>query len=105
MHQFAFLIDARSRPGDYWKSIMNNQPMPEAITELLQQDMTSESDETKFSMATNHYVRNFDVRPNVIIYHRDADSKRVKTSADSVKMLHGDDKHVKLKPVDYKKKS
>lgn len=61
--------DARKDMGGYWKSVMNDQPMPEAIKDLL-----SHQDEDVPSLSASTYkddrfVRDFDIRPNVIIYH------------------------------------
>nr|XP_007131848.1 hypothetical protein PHAVU_011G046400g [Phaseolus vulgaris]ESW03842.1 hypothetical protein PHAVU_011G046400g [Phaseolus vulgaris] len=54
---------ARKDMGDYWKNMMNGQPMPEAIKDLLVQD-PQVSDTVK-----DHFIRDFDIRPNVILYH------------------------------------
>lgn len=43
---------------------MDEETMPKAITDLLHQNPTSDPN-TK----TDHFVRNFDTKPNVIIYH------------------------------------
>uniref|UniRef100_A0A2N9IKT7 Organ specific protein n=1 Tax=Fagus sylvatica TaxID=28930 RepID=A0A2N9IKT7_FAGSY len=57
--------DARKDTGDYWKSIMKDQPIPEAIKDLIHQDPPYLSDATK----KDHFVKDFDVKPNAIIYH------------------------------------
>ncbi|KAG5124009.1 hypothetical protein AAZX31_11G117100 [Glycine max] len=54
---------ARKDMGDYWKNMMNGQPMPEAIKDLLVQD-PQVSDAMK-----DHFIRDFDIKPNVILYH------------------------------------
>ncbi|CDP01517.1 unnamed protein product [Coffea canephora] len=83
---FTFGIDARRCPGDYWKSVMNEEPIPEVLSDILHQDTTSEPCE-KETVDTDRLARDFDMRSSVIIYHRDADSKRVKTfDAEGVKM-------------------
>ncbi|KAF3435603.1 hypothetical protein FNV43_RR22694 [Rhamnella rubrinervis] len=65
---FANLSYGRKNKGDYWKSIMKDQPMPEAIRDLFHvQDEPSLS--SAGSAKTDRFARNFDVRPNVIIYH------------------------------------
>ncbi|KAI3448047.1 hypothetical protein Pfo_004712 [Paulownia fortunei] len=61
---FAYVTDARKDPGDYWKSMMNAETMPKAITDLFHQNSASDS-----NMETDRFVRNFDTKPNVIIYH------------------------------------
>ncbi|XP_027356410.1 organ-specific protein S2-like [Abrus precatorius] len=63
---------ARKDMGDYWKNMMNGQPMPEAIKDLLVQD-PQVSDARK-----DHFVRDFDIRPNIILYHKHVVSKRQK---------------------------
>ncbi|KAJ8763509.1 hypothetical protein K2173_002392 [Erythroxylum novogranatense] len=66
-HLFAFLvlfslllmvnlIHARREPEDYWRNVMKDQPLPEAIKNLMAQDQT-------------HLVKDFDTRSNAIIYH------------------------------------
>lgn len=66
--QFANLSYGRKDMGDYWKSIMKDQPMPEAIRDLFHvQDVPSLS--STGSTKTDRFSRNFDVTPNVIIYH------------------------------------
>ncbi|KAL8540261.1 hypothetical protein ACS0TY_001739 [Phlomoides rotata] len=58
----AYVSDARKDPGtEYWKSVMDEESMPKAITDLLHQNPT----DTK----TERFVRNFETKPNVIIYH------------------------------------
>ncbi|KAG4967078.1 hypothetical protein JHK87_032729 [Glycine soja] len=54
---------ARKDMGDYWKNMMNGQPMPEAIKDLLVQD-PQVSDAVK-----DHFIRDFDIKPNIILYH------------------------------------
>ncbi|KAK9984696.1 hypothetical protein SO802_034221 [Lithocarpus litseifolius] len=57
--------DAKKDPEFYWKSIMENQPMPEAIKELFLKDPLYLSDARK----NNHFVKDFDTRHSAIIYH------------------------------------
>ncbi|XP_062023620.1 organ-specific protein S2 [Rosa rugosa] len=66
---FSELTDARKDMGGYWESVMNDQPMPEAIKELFSHQ---DEDVPSLSASTNkddRFVRDFDIRPNVIIYH------------------------------------
>ncbi|KAF3435599.1 hypothetical protein FNV43_RR22690 [Rhamnella rubrinervis] len=61
---------ARKDTGDYWKSVMKDQAMPEAIRDVLfyhVQDVPSDLQGS--SGKTHRFARNFDNRPNVIIYH------------------------------------
>lgn len=71
LNQLSSVIDARKDPGDYWKSMMNDEPMPKAITDLIHHDTAEES---------NHFLRNFDTKPNVIIYHSHVHSAKMKPS-------------------------
>ncbi|KAI3446092.1 hypothetical protein Pfo_002757 [Paulownia fortunei] len=60
---FACITDARKDPRDYWKSKMNGEPMPKAIADLYHQNPASDSTNL------DRFVRNFETKPNVIIYH------------------------------------
>ncbi|CAN2060856.1 unnamed protein product [Malus fusca] len=57
---------ARKDSGGYWNSMMNDQPMPEAIKGLF---VHHEQEDQVPSKEKSHFVRDFDMRPNVIIYH------------------------------------
>ena len=54
---------ARKDLGDYWKNKMNEQPMPEAIKNLIQ--VPKALDEGK----DHSFTTDFDVNPNIILYH------------------------------------
>ncbi|RVX12319.1 hypothetical protein CK203_010690 [Vitis vinifera] len=69
---FSGLIDGRKDMGDYWKSIMKGQPMPEAIKGFIHQDPASFSSKAR---KMDHFVRDFDARPNSIIYHGHVERK------------------------------
>ncbi|PON76852.1 Organ specific protein [Parasponia andersonii] len=58
---------ARKDAGDYWKSIMKNQPMPDAIKDLFHEEGLPSL--PPGSAKRDRFVKDFDVRPNVIIYH------------------------------------
>ncbi|PIN22123.1 hypothetical protein CDL12_05169 [Handroanthus impetiginosus] len=62
---FVYVCDARKDPGDYWKSIMNGEPMPKAITDLIHR-YNLESDS---NMKMDYFIKNFNTKANVIIYH------------------------------------
>lgn len=64
--QFANEIGARNSPEDYWKKIMKDQPIPEAIGGIIDQEMANPSEKKPF---WSHFKRDFDVTSNVIIYH------------------------------------
>ncbi|CAJ2633735.1 unnamed protein product [Trifolium pratense] len=61
----ANMSHGRKDLGDYWKNKMNEQPMPEAIKNLIQVPKALSSNEEK----DNSFNRDFDVHPNVILYH------------------------------------
>lgn len=56
-------------------SVMKGEPMPKAITDFLHHDSESRSTEskerTKFTdnVKADHFVKNFDANPTLIIYH------------------------------------
>ena len=66
------LNHARKEPGDYWKSVMKDQPMPEAIKGLLHEDPVSALDSEK---KIKHFVKDFDNKKSLIIYHNIPESK------------------------------
>ncbi|OIW05695.1 hypothetical protein TanjilG_23481 [Lupinus angustifolius] len=73
---FSFLLVtnlsyARQHQGEYWKNIMKDQPMPETIKDLLVQDPQAYTEKY-------HFIRDFDIRPNVILYHTHVVSKKQK---------------------------
>ncbi|KAK4798795.1 hypothetical protein SAY86_031121 [Trapa natans] len=71
------LIHARKDPaGDYWKKVMKDQPIPEAIKNLMVHPENRSN--------IRPFLKEFDVRPNVIIYHTHADPKELKWGLDHV---------------------
>ncbi|CAM8937798.1 hypothetical protein QQ045_013972 [Rhodiola kirilowii] len=56
-------IDGRKELSNYWRSVMKDEDMPEAIKGLVSED-GQQSLGTRFD-------RKFDPRPNLIIYHLD----------------------------------
>jgi len=66
---------------------MNDQPMPEAIKELVQNQEVSDA-------WRDNFIRDFDVKPNVILYHTHVESKKQKKKQhvfvkNSEQELHG----------------
>ncbi|KFK36021.1 hypothetical protein AALP_AA4G067600 [Arabis alpina] len=64
---FVFLMFVNMSEGrvggvaeEYWKKMMNNQPLPEPIKELLY---------NPFRNAQEKFITNFDTKSIVIIYH------------------------------------
>ncbi|GJW59402.1 organ specific protein [Tanacetum coccineum] len=54
--------EARSNPREFWRSIMKDEPMPKTI-----QDVLPLGDVEKINK--NIFMKNFDLKPNLIIYH------------------------------------
>lgn len=54
-------------PEEYWKSKMNGDPMPKALKDLLNDQYQD------FPVERNKYLRDFDLKANIIIYHNDVD--------------------------------
>jgi len=75
LKQVVNLSYARKDMGDYWKNMMNGQPMPEAIKDLIAQDAVKD-----------HFIREFDIRPNVILYHTHVPSNKHKHHAMAIKI-------------------
>ncbi|XP_031131459.1 uncharacterized protein LOC116032858 isoform X1 [Ipomoea triloba] len=59
--------EARRDPGEYWDAMMNGDPMPKAITDLLSVNQDPSSS------PKDRFVRDFDIKPNLIIYHSHVD--------------------------------
>ncbi|XVF45763.1 hypothetical protein PTKIN_Ptkin02bG0232300 [Pterospermum kingtungense] len=68
---FANLNHGRKEPGDYWRRVMKDQPMPEAIKGLLHEDPASDSEKKM-----KHFVKDFDSRHTHIIYHTNPEYKQ-----------------------------
>lgn len=87
---FVTLNDARKDPGEYWKSIMNGEPMPKAITDYFYQDPASQSNKEKEkhsdTINMDHFIKDFGTNPNLIIYHSHVDTQVVKQFAEGVKL-------------------
>lgn len=49
--------------------MMNDQPMPEAIKDLLQDQQVQDA-------TADHFIRYFDMKPNIILYHTHVVSKK-----------------------------
>ncbi|KVI01976.1 Organ specific protein [Cynara cardunculus var. scolymus] len=59
----ARMNDARKGPEEYWRSIMKDEPMPKAIQDVLSEDSTDKENNR------DRFTRDFDTKPNLIIYH------------------------------------
>ncbi|KAK1431170.1 hypothetical protein QVD17_14454 [Tagetes erecta] len=58
----ASVNDARKDPEEYWRSVMKDEPMPKALEDVLIRDPST-------SNMKDRFTRNFDTKPNLIIYH------------------------------------
>ncbi|KAL8238187.1 hypothetical protein R6Q59_019268 [Mikania micrantha] len=63
---FFFLLisstnEATSSPQEYWRSIMKDEPIPKTIQDVLPL-------EDGIKVNKNTFIRNFDLKPNLIIY-------------------------------------
>ncbi|OIT28078.1 PREDICTED: organ-specific protein S2-like [Nicotiana attenuata] len=68
--------NARKDPGEYWRAVMQDEPMPEAIKHLMPHNSVPLSKE-KTDCYTSTAVRAeaFEPRPNISVYHDDAKLK------------------------------
>ncbi|GAB4837925.1 hypothetical protein Ancab_027453 [Ancistrocladus abbreviatus] len=57
-------INGRKCPEEYWKDVMKDQAMPEAIKGLLNHDEKVDAEEK----TRVHFKRNFDTRSTALIY-------------------------------------
>ncbi|KAF4397753.1 hypothetical protein G4B88_025245, partial [Cannabis sativa] len=55
--------------GNYWKNIMKDQAMPDVIIGLFH-DQDQVQTYLSGSSKQDNLVKDFDIRPNVIIYHK-----------------------------------
>ncbi|CAL0326931.1 unnamed protein product [Lupinus luteus] len=62
---------ARKDVEDYWKNKMKGEPMPELIKDLSYDLLASDAGKSRF-------IRDFDIKPNVILYHTRVVSKEQK---------------------------
>lgn len=61
---------------------MKDRPMPEAIKDFLQQDAASSSSKAGQMV---HFVKDFDARPNSIIYHGHVEHRGGKPFGDEIR--------------------
>ncbi|KAJ9152678.1 hypothetical protein P3X46_026220 [Hevea brasiliensis] len=80
---FANLSYARKLPEDYWKSIMKDQKIPEAIRGLFVEDPAAASS-LSGAKKKNHFVKDFDTRTIAVIYRSKGDNKKMNR-------IHGED--------------
>ncbi|CAI9104496.1 OLC1v1003178C1 [Oldenlandia corymbosa var. corymbosa] len=76
---FVQVCEARTRQEEYWKKVMQEQPMPKAVKDLIREDdHHADSDHHReagrteqYHLPSKHYfLTNFDTANNVIIYHK-----------------------------------
>ncbi|GAB4853912.1 hypothetical protein Ancab_018121 [Ancistrocladus abbreviatus] len=63
-------INGKKGPEEYWKDVVKDQDMPEAIKGLLKQDEEVGAESSSGKKTRYHFKRNFDARPIAIIYHQ-----------------------------------
>ncbi|OIT02417.1 PREDICTED: organ-specific protein P4-like [Nicotiana attenuata] len=73
--------DARKDPGEYWRGVMKDEPMPEAIKNLMHRHSVLQSKE-KTDCYTSSSIGGeaFEPRPNLSVYHDDANLKEAEKS-------------------------
>ncbi|MED6185012.1 hypothetical protein PIB30_052929 [Stylosanthes scabra] len=59
----------RTDQGEYWKNVMDGQIMPEAIKDLVAEDHPQVSSPSNAGKNKNQFRKDFDIKPNVILYH------------------------------------
>ncbi|XP_075112884.1 organ-specific protein P4-like [Nicotiana tabacum] len=68
--------NARKDPGEYWRAVMNDEPMPEAIKHLMPQHSVPLSiEKTDCYTLPSTGGEAFEPRPNLSVYHDDAKLK------------------------------
>ncbi|KAF9684350.1 hypothetical protein SADUNF_Sadunf04G0109200 [Salix dunnii] len=86
LDQFVELSDARKEPREYyWKSVMKDEPMPEAIKDLFVEDPAGAG-------KMNRFVKDFDTRQSAIIYHSHDEKDRLKERKSTNARDHDGDK-------------
>ncbi|KAJ9135536.1 hypothetical protein P3X46_032711 [Hevea brasiliensis] len=73
---FVNLNNARKLPEDYWKNIMKDQPIPEAIKSLFVEDSADAASSLLGANKMNHFVKDFDTRAIAVIYHSHGENKK-----------------------------
>nr|XP_009614592.1 organ-specific protein S2-like [Nicotiana tomentosiformis] len=74
-------IDARKDPGEYWRIVMKDAPMPETIKHLMPRHSVLLSKEKTDCYALSFVGGEaFEPRPNLFVYHDDAKLKEAGTS-------------------------
>ncbi|GMH13434.1 hypothetical protein Nepgr_015275 [Nepenthes gracilis] len=66
-------INGRRGPEDYWRAVMRDHPIPDAIRGRLNQDWMDGAESSSRNKFWGHFSRNFDTRPVAIIYHHQVD--------------------------------
>ncbi|XP_042507201.1 organ-specific protein S2-like [Macadamia integrifolia] len=66
---FSNSIDARKDPAEYWKDVMKEQPMPEAIQGLLPSNTGSDAALEKTQNKEQKFNLDLNIQSTAIIYH------------------------------------
>ncbi|KAK4375109.1 hypothetical protein RND71_005786 [Anisodus tanguticus] len=70
LFSLALYTDARKDPGEYWRAVMKDEPMPEAIQHLMPRPHSVPLSKEK----------TFEPRPNLSVYHDDTKLKEAEKS-------------------------
>nr|XP_009614593.1 organ-specific protein S2-like [Nicotiana tomentosiformis]XP_016477141.1 PREDICTED: organ-specific protein S2-like [Nicotiana tabacum] len=74
-------IDGRKDPREYWRVVMKDEPMPEAIKHLMPRHSVLLSKEKTDCYALSSVGGEaFEPRPNLFVYHDDTKLKEAETS-------------------------
>ncbi|KAJ8530969.1 hypothetical protein K7X08_025700 [Anisodus acutangulus] len=76
LFSLALYTDARKDPGEYWRAVMKDEPMPEAIQHLMPRPHSVPLSQEK----TDCDKSSFEPRPNVSVYHDDTKLKEAEKS-------------------------
>ncbi|CAK7329715.1 unnamed protein product [Dovyalis caffra] len=90
LFSFANVINARKDTGEYWRAVMKDQPIPEAIQGLIRADPTalpSVSNEkadchTTESNKKKNFVKDFGPEPTASVYDNGIKPKKGKSSSE-----------------------
>ncbi|KDP31206.1 hypothetical protein JCGZ_11582 [Jatropha curcas] len=74
---FVNLNHGRELPEDYWKSIMKEERMPEAIRDLLVEG--PEASQPAGAKRIKHFVKDFDTRSIAVIYRKLSEPEKITT--------------------------
>ncbi|XP_060176061.1 organ-specific protein S2-like [Lycium barbarum] len=106
LFSLALYAHARKDPGEYWRAVMKDEPMPEAIQRLIPRPHSVPLSKEEADCHTSSSVGGreaFEPRPNVFVYHDDTKLKDAEKSVFSkdfeprpnISSYHDDDTSLK----------